>query len=361
MPYVKLEDIWKIYKEKKKTVEVLRGINLEIDKSDFVVILGPSGEGKTTILRIIAGLLMQDKGHVYLRGKLVDDLSPKDRNIAMVPQNYAVYPFMNVFDNIAFPLKIEHVPKDEIKRKVVEVAEMLKIDNLLDRKPSQLSGGQLQRVAIARALVKNSDIILMDEPLSNLDAQVRVLAREELKELQQKLGPTIIYVTHDQAEALSLATKLALLHEGKIQAYGDPLELYRQPNNSWVASFLGNPAMNLIRCEVSGEKIEFDGQSIPLPERFKVVLNNNNKIILGIRPENIEISQDGDIEGNVELLEELGSFTIVHVRVGNDIIKVLEKAFVKREKGEKIKLKFDYTKIELFDANSGVNLMVKNE
>ncbi|BDC18684.1 ABC transporter ATP-binding protein [Acidianus sp. HS-5] len=360
MPHVKLEDVWKIYKEKKKTVEVLRGINLEIDKGDFVVVLGPSGEGKTTILRIISGLLRQDKGHVYLRGKLVDDMSPKDRNVAMVPQNYAVYPFMTVFDNIAFPLKIEHVPKDEIKKKVVEVSEMLKIDNLLDRKPSQLSGGQLQRVAIARALVKNADIILMDEPLSNLDAQVRVIAREELKELQQKLGPTIIYVTHDQAEALSLATKLALLHEGKIQAYGDPLELYRQPNNAWVGSFLGNPAMNLIRAEVSGEKIEFDGQTIPLPERFKGVLNTN-KVILGIRPENIEISQDGDVEGVVELLEELGSFTIIHVKVGNDIIKVIDKAFIKREKGEKLKLKLDYTKIELFDADSGVNLMVKND
>ncbi|WP_048054487.1 ABC transporter ATP-binding protein [Acidianus hospitalis] len=359
MVHVKLEDIWKIYKEKKKTVEVLRGINLEIEKRDFVVILGPSGEGKTTILRIIAGLLKQDKGHVYLRGKLADDMSPKDRNIAMVPQNYAVYPFMNVFDNIAFPLKIEHVPKEEIRKRVLEVAEMLKIDNLLDRKPSQLSGGQLQRVAIARALVKNADIILMDEPLSNLDAQVRVLAREELKELQQKLGPTIIYVTHDQAEALSLATKLALLHDGKIQAYGDPLELYRQPNNSWVASFLGNPAMNLIRSEIVGEKIEFNGQAIPLPEKFKGIIKSN-RVILGIRPENIEISQDGDIEGVVELVEELGSFTITHVRVGNDIIKVVDKAFIKREKGEKVKLKFDYSRIELFDAESGVNLMIKN-
>jgi multiple sugar transport system ATP-binding protein len=359
MVHVKLEDIWKIYKEKKKTVEVLRGINLEIEKRDFVVILGPSGEGKTTILRIIAGLLKQDKGHVYLRGKLADDMPPKDRNIAMVPQNYAVYPFMNVFDNIAFPLKIEHVPKEEIRKRVLEVAEMLKIDNLLDRKPSQLSGGQLQRVAIARALVKNADIILMDEPLSNLDAQVRVLAREELKELQQKLGPTIIYVTHDQAEALSLATKLALLHDGKIQAYGDPLELYRQPNNSWVASFLGNPAMNLIRSEIVGEKIEFNGQAIPLPEKFKGIIKSN-KVILGIRPENIEISQDGDIEGVVELVEELGSFTITHVRVGDDIIKVIDKAFIKREKGEKVKLKFDYSRIELFDAESGVNLMIKN-
>jgi multiple sugar transport system ATP-binding protein len=359
MVHVKLEDIWKIYKEKKKTVEVLRGINLEIEKRDFVVILGPSGEGKTTILRIIAGLLKQDKGHVYLRGKLADDMSPKERNIAMVPQNYAVYPFMNVFDNIAFPLKIEHVPKEEIRKRVLEVAEMLKIDNLLDRKPSQLSGGQLQRVAIARALVKNADIILMDEPLSNLDAQVRVLAREELKELQQKLGPTIIYVTHDQAEALSLATKLALLHDGKIQAYGDPLELYRQPNNSWVASFLGNPAMNLIRSEIVGEKIEFDGQAIPLPEKFKGIIKSN-KVILGIRPENIEISQDGDIEGVVELVEELGSFTITHVSVGNDIIKVIDKAFIKREKGERVKLKFDYSRIELFDAESGVNLMIKN-
>jgi len=160
MSYVKLEDIWKEYESKGKKVEVLRGLNLDIEKGEFVVILGPSGEGKTTILKIIAGLLRQDKGHVYLRGKIVDDLPPKDRNVAMVPQNYALYPFMSVYDNIAFPLKIAHVPKDEIKKKVEEVARMLRIDDLLDRKPSQLSGGQMQRVAIARALVKGADIIL---------------------------------------------------------------------------------------------------------------------------------------------------------------------------------------------------------
>jgi multiple sugar transport system ATP-binding protein len=358
MSYVKLEDIWKEYESKKKKIQVLRGLNLSIEKGEFVVILGPSGEGKTTILKIIAGLLKQDKGHVYLRGELVDDLPPKDRKVAMVPQNYAIYPFMSVYDNIAFPLKISHVPNEEIKRKVLEVANMLRIDELLDRKPSQLSGGQMQRVAIARALVKGADIILMDEPLSNLDAQVRVIAREELKQLQRNLKPTIIYVTHDQTEALSLASKLVVLHDGVVQAYGDPMELYTQPNNTWVAKFLGNPPMNVLKGEIVDNEVMIGNTKVELPVKFKSIVKEKQKILIGIRPEDLYISDNGPLEGIVDMVENLGPYSVIHVRIGDEIIRVIEKSIARRERGEKVKISIDINKMVLFDPVSEKNIML---
>ena len=356
--YVKLENIWKTFEEKKRRTEVLKGLNLEVEKGEFVVILGPSGEGKTTILRIIAGLLKQDKGHVYLRGQLVDDLPPKDRNVAMVPQNYALYPFMSVFDNIAFPLKVQHRPKEEIRQKVLEVAKMLRIDNLLDRKPSQLSGGQMQRVAIARALVKGADIILMDEPLSNLDAQVRVLAREELKELHRELETTIIYVTHDQVEALSLATKIAVLHDGVIQAYGPPMEIYRRPTNAWVGSFLGNPPMNIIKGEVDSDSIIIGNFRLGIPKDYKDLVKNKEKVLVGIRPEDMEISNNGVLEGTIEMVEDLGAYKILHVKIGDTVVRVLEKSVYSRERGEKVRISVDVDKIVLFDASTEKNLLL---
>ncbi|AWR96149.1 ATP-binding cassette domain-containing protein [Acidianus sulfidivorans JP7] len=362
MSYVKLENIWKEYEEKKRKVQVLKGLNLEIEKGEFVVVLGPSGEGKTTILKIIAGLLRQDKGHVYLRNELVDDLPPKDRRVAMVPQNYAIYPFMSVYDNIAFPLKVMHTPKDEIREKVLEVAKMLRIDNLLDRKPGQLSGGQMQRVAIARALVKGADIILMDEPLSNLDAQVRVVAREELKQLQHDLKPTIIYVTHDQVEALSLATKIAILHDGVIQAFGDPMEIYKRPNTVWVGSFLGNPPMNIIKGEIDSDTIIIDNYRISLPEMYKTIAKSGQKVLVGIRPEDMEIRDSGEIEGEVEMVEDLGSYSIIHLKIDEETkIRVLEKSLSRRERGEKVKIAVDTSKIVLFDASSERNLLEQYE
>ncbi len=356
--YVKLEDIWKEYELKGKKTQVLKGLNLEVEKGEFVVILGPSGEGKTTILKIVAGLLKQDKGHVYLRGELVDDIPPKDRKVAMVPQNYAIYPFMTVFDNIAFPLKVMHISKEEIRKKVMEVASMLKIDSLLDRKPSQLSGGQMQRVAIARALVKGADIILMDEPLSNLDAQVRVIAREELKQLQRNIKPTILYVTHDQIEALSLASKLAILHDGVIQAYGDPMEIYRSPNNVWVGTFLGNPPMNVLKGEVDKNIIFVENGKIHLSEKFKVLVKDGQKVIIGVRPEDLSINENGTIEGTVEMVENLGSYSVIHVRLVDTTLRVLEKSTVKREKGDKVRILVDPNNINLFDPNDQRNLLV---
>lgn len=361
MSYVKLEDIWKEYEVKKKKIQVIKGLNLDVEKGEFTVILGPSGEGKSTILRIIAGLLKQDRGHVYLRGKIVDDLSPKDRRIAMVPQNYAIYPFMSVYDNIAFPLKIAHVPKNEIREKVLNVAKMLRIDELLDRKPGQLSGGQMQRVAIARALVKEADIILMDEPLSNLDAQVRVLAREELKQLQRELKPTIIYVTHDQVEALSLATKLAVLHNGIIQAFGDPIKLYREPDNAWVAKFLGNPPMNVIKAEIESDTIIIDNVKFDLPDRYKNIVKDKQKVLVGIRPEDMMITDNGLLEGEIEMIEDLGAYSILHAKIGDDMVRVIEKSITKRERGEKIKINIDVNKMVLFDIENEKNLALINK
>ncbi|TRM96514.1 ABC transporter ATP-binding protein, partial [Sulfolobus sp. F1] len=233
-----------------------------------------------------------------------------------------------------------------------------KIDGLLDRKPSQLSGGQMQRVAIARALVKDADIILMDEPLSNLDAQVRVIAREELKQLQRNIKPTILYVTHDQIEALSLASKLAILHDGVVQAYGDPMEIYKSPNNVWVGTFLGNPPMNVLKGEVDKNAIFVENGKIQLSDKFKFLVKDSQRVIVGVRPEDLSINENGTIEGTVEMIENLGSYSIIHVRLVDTTLRVLEKSTVKREKGDKVKILVDPNNINLFDPNDQRNLLV---
>lgn len=357
MTYVRLEDVWKEYEVKKAKVQALKGLNMSVEKGEFVVVLGPSGEGKSTLLKVIAGLLRQERGDIYLRGELVDDVPPKDRKVSMVPQNYAIYPFMSVFDNISFSLRLSHVSKEEIRKRVMEVAKMLRIDNLLDRKPSQLSGGQIQRVAIARALVKGVDIILMDEPLSNLDAQVRVAAREELKQLQREFKPTIIYVTHDQIEALSLGSKLAVLYGGKIKAYGDPMTLYREPNTVWVASFVGSPSMNLIKGFPEGSWLNLGKFRIPLPDRFKGVLREGQSVLVGIRPEDVEIDNSGSVEGVVEIVEELGHYTVTYVRVGEEVIRVIERGYIRREVGDKVRLNFDLSRLCIFDGETETNVI----
>ena len=357
MEYVKLVDIWKTYKTKAGSVTPLRGLNLSVDRGELVVVLGPSGEGKTTLLRIIAGLLRQDRGHVYLRGQLVDDVPPKDRNVAMVFQSYAIYPFMSVYDNIAFPLKIKHVPKQEIDRQVKEVAKLLKIDDILYKMPQQLSGGQRQRVAIAKALVKGADILLMDEPMANLDAQVRVFAREELKQLHRELKTTIIYVTHDQVEALSLATKLAVLHDGVIQDYGDPVEVYRSPRNAWVASFVGNPPMNLVRVRVSGsELVSADGAlRLPLPEAYRGLVKEGQEVLAGFRPEHATVG-GGRLRGKVTMIERAGAYTVLHVAVGGTTVRLVQPSLGTYSAGDEVLFDVPPEAVSLYDAASGVNL-----
>jgi len=349
---VRLDNIYKSFKVKSGVVSVLKGVNLNVSKGQFVAVLAPSGEGKTTILRIIAGLETQDKGDIYINDRLVNGVPPKDRNVAMVFQNYAIYPFMSVFDNIAFPLKIKHESKEEIKKKVLQVSQMLRIEDLLDRKPHQLSGGQRQRVAIARALVKGSNILLMDEPLANLDTQVRAIARAELKNLHNELGITVIYVTHDQSEAMVLADKVALLHDGVIQAFDDPLVLYKNPPTTWVASFIGNPVMNLIKGTINGCSFEFENYKIDLSENQCKSLPK--EVVMGVRPEDIDIG--GNIKGKLVTIENIGVYTILHLEVGNTLIKVIERSISKRNIGEIIDISISPDTVYFFDANTGKRL-----
>ncbi len=354
MVKVVLRDIYKTFKHKKELITVLKGVDLQINEGRFTVILAPSGEGKTTLLRIIAGLEGQDRGDVLIDDVVVNDTPPKDRHLAMVFQNYAIYPFMNVFDNIAFPLKVAHKPKDEIKRRVETVAKMLEINGLLDRRPTQLSGGQRQRVAIARALVKEAKLLLLDEPLSNLDAQLRTLARAQLKELQKKLKITVVYVTHDQTEAMVLADDVAVLHNGKIEAFGSPLDIYRKPNDSWIAGFIGNPPMNLIKGELTkGNTFRFKGNTVKIPAMVsKKLKKRTGEAFLGIRPEDIKLGE-GDITGVIKLIEPLGSQTLLHVAVGDIVLQVVVFKIRLLELNKKIRLDLRNENMVFFDTKSG--------
>jgi len=314
-------------------VMAVDNIDLEVRKGEFLVLLGPSGCGKTTTLRIIAGLEKPEKGRVYIDGVDVTDLPPRDRNVAMVFQNYALYPHMKVFDNIAFPLKLKKLPKEEIRRRVRAVAEILRIEELLDRYPRQLSGGQQQRVALARALVKEPKVFLMDEPLSNLDAKLRLYMRVELKSLQKKTGITTIYVTHDQAEAMSMGDRLAVMNAGKIIQIGSPDDVYNSPEDIFVAGFLGSPPMNLIEASIYSQgsriRVEAEGLSIDLGENYKKHpdLIGLSKIIVGIRPERISLSRtrlDTSIgKGVIHIVERLGGDIIYNIKIGREtLIKV---------------------------------------
>ena len=308
------------------------GVDLEVRRGEFLVLLGPSGCGKSTTLRIIAGLEKPDSGRVYIDDIDVTDLPPRERNVSMVFQNYALYPHMRVFDNIAFPLRLKKLPKDEIRRKVKMIAEMLKIEDLLDRYPRQLSGGQQQRVALARALVKEPRVFLLDEPLSNLDAKLRLYMRVELRALQKKTGITTIYVTHDQAEAMSMGDRLAVMNAGRIIQVGSPDEVYSSPEDLFVAGFLGSPPMNLFeaKVEASGSSVTLhaDGIMIKLDKAFGSVststLSRLARVMVGIRPERIFLSRarlDTSIgSGVIQIVERLGGDIIYNIRVGKDIL-----------------------------------------
>jgi len=358
MVKVKLVDLHKYFGKVKAVV----GLNLTIDDGEFVALLGPSGCGKTTTLLMIAGIYKPTKGYIYFDDVIVNDLPPKDRNIGMVFQSYALYPHMTVFDNIAFPLKLRKEPKQEIRKKVREVAELLQISELLDRKPGQLSGGQQQRVALARALVKEPNLFLMDEPLSNLDAKLRVTMRAELKRLQKQLGITTIYVTHDQVEAMTMADRIAILNKGILQQVGRPEELYDKPANLFVAGFIGSPPMNFVECSLNqkGDDYFLEGEGINLKvnrEIGKIIVSSGvSELILGVRPEDLEIGRAPDtqsITGEVYVLEPLGRDVIVNVKVGNNMLKVLAPQGFKASPGEKVALKLKMERMHIFDKRSG--------
>ncbi|MFP3485892.1 MAG: glucose ABC transporter ATP-binding protein GlcV [Vulcanisaeta sp.] len=365
MVRVYLHEVTKVFGKGAKSVVALNKVELEVRSGEFMVVMGPSGHGKTTMLRIIAGLEEPTDGEVWIGDKLVASprkrvfVPPKDRNVGMVFQNWALYPHMKVFDNIAFPLKIKRLPKHEIERRVKEIAEILGIADTLDRYPRQLSGGQQQRVAIARALVKEPQVLLMDEPFSNLDARIRVTARAFVKEIQRKLGITTILVTHDPADALTLADRIAVLRHGTIQQIGLPNEIYDRPINVFVANFIGD--INLFDGSIvgKGEEAYFDGGDIkvPLPQGIARSVNTQS-VILGVRPEDIVLSKESIInndlayvgKGTVEISEFAGGKFNVMVRLGNAEVKVVSSTSFGL--GDPVHVYFRLSKIKLFDKQT---------
>ena len=328
---------------------VIKGFDIKINDGEFIVLVGPSGCGKSTLLRMISGLEKIDEGEIFVDKKLINNLIPSKRKIAMVFQSYALYPHMNVFENISFGLKMENLTKDEIKQKVDHAANILQIQELLERKPKQLSGGQRQRVAIGRAITRDPKLFLFDEPLSNLDAALRSEMRVEISKLHKKMRSNIIYVTHDQVEAMTLADRIVLLNKGNIEQFGSPNEIYSDPNNIFVAEFIGSPKMNIIKIEranlVSNNKINFFNNEIKFEH-----LKFDDEIYLGIRPENIDLNQENEIklELKVELVENLGFEKIIYTSLSNNEINIKTKKDIK---SQSIKVSFSKENIYLFDKN----------
>ena len=360
MKTLKIEDLSKNF----GSTEVLKKINLEIDEGNFLVLLGPSGCGKSTLLNIIAGLETINEGNVFIDDYNVSKVEPKDRNIAMVFQSYALYPSMNVKENMIFGLKQAKTSKDKIKEQLEKVSKFLQVDQLLERKPSQLSGGQRQRVAIGRALVREPRIFLFDEPLSNLDAKLRVEMRREIKKLHQQLKTTVVYVTHDQTEAMSLGTKIAIMNHGVIQQNDTPENIYNKPNNTFVADFIGSPSMNLIKGKLkqSSNIISFvaEGSNLEIPidnYNFKANDNLNNKeVFFGIRPEHIFFKKlndnDFEITLRADLSEYIGHEQIMTFDYDNQEILAKFPSTIKTELSKETKLYFDLTQVSLFDSTT---------
>lgn len=356
-----------IYKTYAGNVTAVKDFNLEIEDKEFIVLVGPSGCGKSTTLRMIAGLEEITSGELYIGDRLVNDVAPKDRDIAMVFQNYALYPHMSVYDNMAFGLKMRKTPKAEIDRRVKEAAKILDIEGLLNRRPKALSGGQRQRVALGRAIVREPKVFLMDEPLSNLDAKLRVQMRTEIAKLHKRLETTFIYVTHDQTEAMTMGSRIVVMKDGLIQQVGSPQYVYDHPANRFVAGFIGSPQMNFIDSVVieKGGKVYagFYDFLLPVPEdKAKIIRDNGymgKDVVMGIRPENLYDSQefvkeheDSTIDARVEVTELMGSETYLYLNVGGNDITARVSAFSKSRAGENVKLGFDMSKIHMFDKDS---------
>jgi multiple sugar transport system ATP-binding protein len=346
-------------------VHAVKGVDLEIPAGEFTVLVGQSGCGKSTLLRTIAGLEDADRGTIEIAGEVVNHMLPRDRDIAMVFQNYALYPYMTVFDNIAFGLRARNTPKAEIKPKVQGAARMLGIEALLERYPRQLSGGQLQRVAIGRAVVRNARLYLFDEPLSNLDAQLRDEMRGEIKRLHQELGKTMIYVTHDQIEAMTMADRIVLLRDGSIEQAGAPLDLYERPATRYVAGFLGSPAMNFISARLSATDGALavqldDGTVLPLPahRNEKLAVHRDRPVTMGVRPEHISRAAGELRQGLarhtavIELVQPTGSRTYATFKLGDAEVVAELQAHDVSQPGEKIELAIDMNRVVLIDPAS---------
>ena len=352
MATVEFDAVWKRFAS--QTQAAVRGLSLSIPDRELLVLLGPSGCGKTTALRMLAGLEEPDGGDIRIGGKSVVGLEPKDRDVALVFQSYALYPHLSARDNIGYPLKVRNLSRAEQQAKVERVAEMLAIGHLLPRRPAQLSGGEQQRVALARAIVREPQVFLMDEPLSNLDAKLRVHTRTELKTLQRELGTTMVFVTHDQAEAMSLAHRIAVLSQGELQQIGTPDEVYDRPANLFVAEFIGSPPMNLLEATRDGDSVVASGGwRIPVPAGLRGSANGG--LTVGLRPEGIEIVTDGQ-PAEVVAVEPFGSEVIVDVRVGSQALKIRAAPDVRPAPGSSIGLRAEPSAVRLFDRSSGAAL-----
>ncbi len=361
MATIKLENLTKKFND----VIAVNSVSLTVKDGEFIILLGPSGCGKTTTLLTIAGIYRPTSGDIYINDTIVNNIPPRYRKLGMVFQNYALYPHMTVFENIAFPLKtIKNISKTTIKTKVEELANRMQIGPLLDRRPSELSGGQQQRVAIARALVKEPQILLFDEPLSNLDAKLRIIMRGELKRLQETLGITTVYVTHDQSEAMALADRIAVFNHGILQQIGSPEDIYFSPRNVFVAGFLGSPSMNflkgtrLIRTEGSiyiekeGKKlVEVSSENL---DKFEKVSASNEDLILGFRPEDCEIAFNDNVglPGKIYLLERLGREIVVNIEAFDNIFKVISEPASNLRKEQNVVLKLRPDRVHLFDSKT---------
>ncbi|QYA13527.1 ABC transporter ATP-binding protein [Rhizobium sp. AB2/73] len=350
MSALEIQNIRKSYGE----VETLKGIDISLESGEFLVLLGSSGCGKSTLLNIIAGLAEATSGDIRIGERSVLGVHPKDRDIAMVFQSYALYPNLSVHRNIGFGLEMRKVPAAERDKAVREAARLLQIEALLERKPSQLSGGQRQRVAIGRALVRKPEVFLFDEPLSNLDAKLRMEMRTELKRLHQMLKTTVVYVTHDQIEAMTLATRIAVMRDGRIEQLGTPDEIYNHPATLYVATFVGAPPMNLLNATADQDSLRIDGTSITLPmPATKAGINQGQQLVIGIRPETLRLEEGGKLEAVCEVAELTGPELIVTAQAGSQRLMACLPPRTAIAEGQTLKLAFDASALHLFDRATG--------
>ena len=350
-------------------LEIVHGIDLDIADKEFIALVGPSGCGKSTTLRMVAGLEPISGGDIEIGGRVVNDLPPRDRNISMVFQSYALYPHMSVRENMGFSLKIAKVPQPEIDQRVNEAAAILSLEALMDRRPAQLSGGQRQRVAMGRAIVRNPEVFLFDEPLSNLDAKLRTQMRTEIKKLHAKVQATVIYVTHDQVEAMTLADRIVIMRDGYIEQVGTPDEVFKRPATRFVAGFIGSPPMNILDATVDGESVVFaNGDRLPLPSKFKDAVTHSQKVTFGLRPDDLFPTGHGLVSEGASAVHEIDLPVSITEPLGNETLVFVE--FAGREwvarmlnpraltTGEQIKMSFDLSQAHLFAADTGKTLAI---
>ena len=352
MASVSIEDVRKTY----GAVEAIRGVSIDIADGEFVILVGPSGCGKSTLLRMVAGLEAISGGAVRIGERVVNEVAPKDRDIAMVFQNYALYPHMTVRQNMGFSMRLRRARALEMEEKVARAAKILGLEALLDRFPRELSGGQRQRVAMGRAIVRDPAVFLLDEPLSNLDAKLRVQMRTEIRALHQQLRTTTIYVTHDQVEAMTMADKIVVMRDGIIEQIGSPLDLYDHPANRFVAQFIGSPSMNVLDGRIGEGCFLKDGLALPLPDFARQHLDGRD-VSWGIRPEHLKISDEGEIDATVEVVEPTGAETLLFARVASEPIVMTLRERVEFGPGDRVRLSTDSGQIHLFDTATGARLV----